>query len=629
VKAILPGFTEIDNRIGDLTRLIDGGNMLVAQMAAKQSNQEYYRSQDSIYALFREDVSMRRATGADEWIEYDNLIAGNLLPVESNIYDALGKISRNLYKPVAQGQLNSSSTVKLSPVFSADEKRQFGPIGETLTDYYNGELVEGARQLQASQNDPAAREIPSSSEISDLIKNVSAERKNAISHAKHFAGAINEIANAGYLTATQGADAWEPLKIPAALRVFGLYTSKNGRLAALDYLKTNYPWFQAEKLHELCVNVKKYLLSVTSERYLGRVTEALASVANSNSKADAWCNALPILRQMRSGVVENRELENNVILFEYMTGIRPREDQIEKINFIINEISKPNCDTGALIQQVMGSGKTKVLLPFIIMLLLNHGEHLPLVVSHISQLPAIAMELPAILSGVGIRMDLIDMDYSQFANPRVIRLLREQLELAIDKRNIVPALSSHTMLALRTAMLSLSGENKGEVNVRRELYVEFKKLFDFFEKHSVALMDEVHLTLNPKESFIIQASEANVSDRVSEDDVTFMADLIHELPKELAGAIKKNTQDQIPAATLKSQLKSHVQEKYCELFNVPSELRQNFARFICGEIDGASSAQFPSNLRNFVNGIDPKLKHRMCLLRKLCSSVRRTLRLQR
>ncbi|MDR2436119.1 MAG: DUF3638 domain-containing protein, partial [Puniceicoccales bacterium] len=623
---------KVDSRINDLTRLIENGREPMVRAAEKQSKQETGRSEDSMYSIFRESMAKRGIAGVDEAIKSLGAISDQpayfFAPEPKVASVLLETISPNLFNPTATGEANLDAIAELSPVFSGDERRQFSSTGKTLTDYYNGELVEGAKQLQISQNDAVAQTIPSAEKINNLIATVNGERKIAISMAKYSAQKIEEIANANYAKATHGADAWEPLKMPNALRAYGFYISdKNGRKKALEYLKTGHPWFPTEKLDEFFGCVRNYLSGVTSGRYFDQMTKALGPVADANAdesiRTNAWRDALPLLRQTRRNTSEDSELANNMLLFEYMTNIRPRADQTAKIKFIIDEISKPDCDTGALIQQIMGSGKTKVLLPFIVTLLLNRGESLPMVVSHISQLPAVAMELPAILSGVGIRMDVIDMDYSKFSNPQAIRLLREQLEVAFERRDVVPALASHTVLALNTAFLALSGNSKGEAREHRELYIEFKKLFDFCEKRGIALMDEVHLTLNPKESFIIQAPLlGQPPDRISEEDVTFIADLIHGLPDELAKEIRNNAQDQIPAATLKTQLIECVQKKYGELFNVPFELRSNFARFICGDFDGNNSSRFPSDLREFVDGISPKLKqHHVCLLRKLCSGT--------
>jgi hypothetical protein len=163
---------------------------------------------------------------------------------------------------------------------------------------------------------------------------------------------------------------------------------------------------------------------------------------------------LQLLQQTRNDIFnssKNDELNSNMSLFEYMTGLRPREDQFEKIKFIIDKVSDPKCDYGALIQQIMGSGKTKVLLPFIVTLLLNRSDNPSVVVSHVSQLPAIMLELPKILSGVGIRVDEINIDFSQFSNPLELRQFRKLLANAFARRDRVPVLASYILLALHTA----------------------------------------------------------------------------------------------------------------------------------------------------------------------------------
>jgi hypothetical protein len=435
----------VDARMADLMKFIENGREPMVRAAEKQSAQEDDRSNDEIYPLFRESMAMRGIANVDESIESLKDISGQSVQIfafEPKVASImLETISPNLCHPVVANR-STPVTAKLSPVFLNDKKRQFGPAGKTLTDYYNNELVEGAKQLPAVQDDTLAQNVPSVGKINNLIETINEQRKTAIKRAKYSAQKIERITHENYAVATCGDDALEPLKLPNALRVYGFDSAgKHGRKKALEYLKTNYPWFPEGKLDECFCHVRNYLSGVTSGRYFNQMAQALTPVttakADTSTRTNAWGDTLPLLGQKHKNTLEDNELTNNMLLFEYMTNIRPREHLVAKMKFIIDERSKKDCDTGALIQQIMGSGKTKVFLPFIITLLLNRGESLPMVVSHISQSPAVAMESPAILWGVGIRMDIIDMNCSNCSNPQAIRLLRERLEVAFKRQEIV------------------------------------------------------------------------------------------------------------------------------------------------------------------------------------------------
>jgi hypothetical protein len=115
-------------------------------------------------------------------------------------------------------------------------------------------------------------------------------------------------------------------------------------------------------------------------------------------------------------------------------------------------------------------------------------------------------------------------------------------------------LASHTLLTLHTAYRALSdGKNDMSKETRQELYIEFDKLFHFLEEKGVGVINKVHLTLNPKKSFIVEAESSpfDKNTKIPEVDITFMVDFIHELPKEIIEKIRNNAHDQIPSETLK------------------------------------------------------------------------------
>jgi hypothetical protein len=97
----------------------------------------------------------------------------------------------------------------------------------------------------------------------------------------------------------------------------------------------------------------------------------------------AWHSAeLPVLtrlllRQTRRNMLEDSKLANNILLFEYITNIHAQENQVATRKFIVGKMLKPDRHVWTLIQQIMSNGKSKVVLPLIITLLLNREESLP------------------------------------------------------------------------------------------------------------------------------------------------------------------------------------------------------------------------------------------------------------
>jgi coproporphyrinogen III oxidase-like Fe-S oxidoreductase len=104
----------------------------------------------------------------------------------------------------------------------------------------------------------------------------------------------------------------------------------------------------------------------------------------------------------------------------------------------------------------------------------------------------------------------------------------------------------------------------------------------------VAIMDEVHDTMNPTKSHLFPAIASKST--IKQSDTIFLFDFIYNLPNEIISSIQKNTQDQMPADELKRLITKCVKDKYLKAnenhFNVPANIRDDFADFLCEAFDG-------------------------------------------
>ncbi|MDR3274200.1 MAG: hypothetical protein LBS87_02605, partial [Puniceicoccales bacterium] len=621
---------EVASRIKHLKQLIEDSKVNSKTFIRDAKKRE---NDPNKHDLVRENMIMRENNNVRIDADAVSFEFSHVEPsAERKVCESLGSVLTQ-EKPDTYAQFDNVK--QLTPFISENDKRMYGSNVKSIADGFNEDLKAGACELQEIEHDRIAQKVPKIETVERWSKVIGVQLATASKERDEVAKEISELANKNMYETMHGADVRKPLEIPDALRVYGIFASggNDAHSRVLEYLKNNFPWFPMEKLGQFLGHVEAYLVNATSARHLAKIKDALGSLykeADASKRSNIWYDTLQLLRQTRNGIFnasKNDELNSNMLLFEYMTELRPREDQFEKIKFIIDKVSDPECDYGALIQQIMSSGKTKVLLPFVITLLLNRSDSLPIVVSHISQLPAVMLELPKILSGVGIRVDEIDMDFSQFFNPLELRQFRKLLTIAFARRDRVPVLTSHTLLALHTAYRALSdGKSDMSENTRRELYVEFDKLFHFFEEKGIGIMDEVHLTLNPREAFIVEAGSNpfDKNTKISEVDVTSMVDFIHGLPEKIIKKIRDNVHDQIPAKALKECLIEYVREEYAEkLFHIsgPGDIGKNFAEFICGEFDGDSAKPMPDPLKRVLENLPPEFKHRVNLLRKLCSNT--------
>ncbi|MDR2737540.1 MAG: hypothetical protein LBB18_01175 [Puniceicoccales bacterium] len=561
--------------------------------------------------------------------------------------------SKILTSKVPVGEQNSATTdspgnkqtierMKLSE----NDSKQFGETFDKFFDWVSRELDIGTNQLEEEKREIAEIKTPNVAQAKLLLENVQSRRKSSIDSAKSATDSINKIINEGRIEKTYGADVWGNCQMSRILRAYGIFVSdeKTGQKRALTYLNTNYPWFDNSKLDVLFCDVEIYLANMGSMKYCENVKKELEVLCTDDSDSDtrksAWRSMIPMLKQDPKrtlvGRGTSREIIGNTLLFTHMTGLFPREDQMRKIEFISDAITESPGKCGALIQQVMGSGKTKVLLPFMVFMLMNRKENLPIIVSSGSQMPVAVPELRSILSGVGIGLGVISPSYEQLSDPNVVHTIRRLLEVSAENKNSIYAISSNTLLAIRTAFRALwERDAKDRLGSKYcELIIEFTELFDFLEKNGIALMDEVHITLNPKEEFIIQPPCMDVQKAtIPQQDVSFITKFIYELPEKLLSAISSNTQDQIPREKLVNILENHIASKCGDWVGVPKGLESDFAKFMCGKFDGVKSVEtndgtsqvlqdvLPKNLRTFLNGLSKDNAAIVNLMHKLSSST--------
>ncbi|MDR1255312.1 MAG: hypothetical protein LBJ94_00050 [Puniceicoccales bacterium] len=669
--------SQIRDRIKHLAYLMANNLEEVSEKTGELTEDQ--RRADGVYPLYRENMPLRYeaiAFADSDFLPFEHAHRSPEKAVMGKLRALMGKQVHSDSQELGEASSDDALSSKISEIdgqkfkeetlgLSEIDKYKFGEKKDELIEYFNGELGEGAKQLQKMKDGLNAQIVPSVGELQALDSEVCKCLKEAEEARDQAVKSALDLANGERYKVTQGADAWQPMELSSILRVYGIFSSKgdNSPRRAFRWLRTKHPWFSPNDMSQLLSLAERFLINATSAQHLTKIHEALA--LSNSAPATIWSQALPLLQEMRcdlfaepdkssEGAMDSAsqflqrmrsepsdrpiadELASNLLLFEYMTGIRARNGQVKKIGFAIKEISKENenqdsdderAERGALIQQIMGSGKTKVLVPAIITLLLNRGDNLPVIISHSSQLPAIMLELPKTLANAGIYLDLINSEFSQLSNPETLHLLNRQLEVDFERRDRIPVMDSRSLLTLRTAFRAFSKSSQENGELWERMHLEFEKLFKFLSQRCIGIMDEVHLTLNPKESFIIQPPSADrFSDRVSDADVTFMVDLVYRLPDEIFERMQSNTHDQISTDNLREYFRTHVKDKYGELFKIPEDVRYDFARFVCGEFDNAgveisSSSNLPQNLQEALNEVVPEVRHQINLLRKLCSQT--------
>ncbi|MDR2576853.1 MAG: hypothetical protein LBC42_02270, partial [Puniceicoccales bacterium] len=519
-------------------------------------------------------------------------------------------------------------TLKLEgPQLSDVEKQKFGAELEKQLLDFNHEIELGLQQLAQRRNDQylMARvegpnivvqesTIVTVEEFARLRDFISEQISIAFQTAKEAAKAMQSIANTNFFASTLGAPPWRKLKITDAIRWLYGPSIVGQRSAALKYAREKHPGFRDEYLDPLNAATETYIISVTEMRYLRGIVQLLDVVLNQDCSRDdiVRTNALKkvvlALRSLHGGNFPHDKLDRLAMLFEYMTQLRPRQDQMNKIDFILERCTEPG--NGALIQQMMGSGKSKVLTPFLIMFAVFEGEKMPIIVPHSSQIASTIKELAPILANIGIRLENLSINFSALLDIRVLQQVLSKLQLALATSEYVPVMTSTTALALQALKYTLRGsdeiplpEENFKTHFKTDIVRHLPNQKDFQEAclnlskevllllrtRYMSVLDEIHLTVNPKYAFIIQKSDRshNVY-KIPPEDVAFLTHIIHTFPPTLLDAIRSNTHSVLSPDIINAEF-SKILETYADHFKIVQygrEITKTFFDFMLGKTDG-------------------------------------------
>ncbi|MDR2738174.1 MAG: DUF3638 domain-containing protein, partial [Puniceicoccales bacterium] len=652
----------ISNRINHLTKLIEQGAIEFVNTKQIESPNPFYdverATNADIRAFCKENDQLVMSAGKLRALNDSTIVSQHVGSVytwrNEKVRDLLNKIDTKILEPnvfsykkkLDTESSNVASESKKQMPLTDKENKQFGDAFRKFRSEIDEEIDKGAAlfELEEENNGIPA---PNIEDARKLLSEVNAVKNTTTKSVKLALENLEQTLEKGRIEWSRGSDAWDKWQLPDVLRLYGIYVSngENGLKLALEHLLTNYPWVEAESIDSILENVETYLVGTNSIRNCKNISEGLEKLCKQDTSEDVrnanWRSIVPLFRGDHSNTLASseisREIKGNVLLFTYMSGLFPRHDQIQKIKFIAEKITSSPEKCGVLIQQVMGSGKTKVLLPFLISMLMNRRNNLPMIVSHISQMPSVVSELHSILSRIGIKLVQISTDYdSKSLNSQTLRTLRNNLESSKKNRNPVYVISSSTLLAIRTAFRSRWDNevprNSNDNGEFASVVCEFTKLFKFLRENVTALMDEVHITLNPKEAFIVQPPCSDAAKaKIPQHEVNFITKFIYGLPENLINAMKENTQDQISSEVLTDTLERHVAEKCGDLLLIPEKIRSEFAKFVCGRFDESDTTStdeqsgqkstMSDELKNYIGTLNGNTKSLVSLLHKLISSV--------
>jgi hypothetical protein len=175
------------------------------------------------------------------------------------------------------------------------------------------------------------------------------------------------------------------------------------------------------------------------------------------------------------------------LVYEYATGMILRQDQVAILDWIFASLNDPSL-THLLFQFQAGGGKTKVLMPIIANKLSQRGAF-PILINYTPFYEIGKRDLDKSLSAAfNQRVEVMEIDLGTVMTTESLQKILSSLQKYHQDRKCL-AVKSESIYALLIA-------RKAAFENESDMVVAINALLNFFKSgHSIALIDEAHLTL--------------------------------------------------------------------------------------------------------------------------------------
>jgi hypothetical protein len=199
-------------------------------------------------------------------------------------------------------------------------------------------------------------------------------------------------------------------------------------------------------------------------------------------------------------------LNSLLILYEYFSGIVLRQDQIDKINFLLEDfLASPSADRKSLnsrmLQSLMGSGKSKVLTPLLLLYLSKQHNCITTYITTKPMLPTAIAEISSFLyDHFGLLSYQIEVHRSMSLSQ--LNILKEQIaEAKMGRAVLFTSTDTFHSLHLLLPNLLLDEQDPEKYDLICELLKEVKN-------NQVVVIDECDCLLHPKEQMSYPLGES-------------------------------------------------------------------------------------------------------------------------
>ncbi len=263
------------------------------------------------------------------------------------------------------------------------------------------------------------------------------------------------------------------------------------------------PNIDAETAFDLVEMLQIYLAQSTRQQYYNRILrvgEALTRALGNEADIETIQLHLENLYKSSTALRHYDPVDHpQYMVFEYYMDILLRKEQVANLDRLAIEQGDV-CQVGAVLESVMGSGKTTVLLPLLAYMVVK-SEHVPLLIMPQELVPSLSRELEKRIGKVfHYPIDVLDITRAWPHSTENVRTLRERIVGAKDaKRVLVMSHSSFQSMWLHFVS-ALADASDGHRKAIDELSY-YRDIFTFLKHEAHVIIDELDTVFDVQRSY--------------------------------------------------------------------------------------------------------------------------------
>jgi hypothetical protein len=445
-------------------------------------NREYPKI-DQYFGLSKPEI-LSHATAASQIVEEEAVLANHRMALE---WDFEGVEDQNGFEPCLKffNEIRSSKKIEVMTDLLPPA------TGEALVDRERNRLIDDEQSYLKIQNESSYS--LSRYDLDNLQESLKSGQTSSEGQLKRLEKRILDQGN----------------KVPEG----HLARSKHNLLLgggklqelSLDDLIVNFSRQDAQALHRknpalnaqdisiIYQDLGQYLLLAAKEQQRQRAVTALNKLlaAQESASPEEIADLTKQLRQTLAATRHYAPLRKHLpmLVFEYYANIKMRKNQVEKLNLFLD-----TGDINPMMEMIMGSGKSKVLLPLLGLLRANE-DTLSMIFEPQSLFESVTTDTQAILqASFGQAVRSLDFDRNTEFTLHSLQTILEDL-ISIQKNRECLMMNNRSMQSLMLKFIETyykytQGENKGE-----ELHL-LRQILNRIKYNGKPLIDEADTVLD-------------------------------------------------------------------------------------------------------------------------------------